>query len=65
LREMWALRPFLWLLAGSVWASSIASSILDHGDNPRFLIPLQTAVIYWVLWIAVHSVQSLRSAQKG
>lgn len=65
LREIWALRPFLWLLAGSVWASSVASSMLDHGDNPRFLIPLQTAVLFWVLWVIVHSWQALRSAPKG
>jgi len=65
LRELWALRPFLWLLAGSVWATSVASSMLDHGDNPRFLIPLQTAVIYWVLWVAVHAWQRKRFPQKG
>ena len=52
LRERWQLKPFLWLLAGSVWATSIFSSILDHGDNPRFLVPLQTAVVFWVMWMA-------------
>ncbi len=65
LRRIWALTPFMWLLAGSVWATSIASSMLDHGDNPRFLIPLQTAAIFWVLWIVMHSWQVLRSPQKG
>jgi 4-amino-4-deoxy-L-arabinose transferase-like glycosyltransferase len=55
LRELWQVFPFLWLLAGSVWATSILSSLLDHGDNPRFLIPLQTAVLFWVLWIAYHT----------
>ena len=65
LRELWALRSFLWLLAGSVWATSVASSMLDHGDNPRFLVPLQTAVIYWVLWVAVHAWQRKRFPQKG
>jgi len=53
LREIWGLQPFHWLLAGSVWATSILSSVMDHGDNPRFLVPLQTAVIFWVLWIVV------------
>lgn len=52
LRARWQLKPYLWLLAGSVWATSIFSSILDHGDNPRFLVPLQTAVVFWVMWIA-------------
>jgi hypothetical protein len=43
------------LLAGSVWASSIASSLIDHGDNPRFLVPLQTVVVFLVLWAAYQS----------
>jgi hypothetical protein len=55
LQSLWRLMPFHWLLAGSVWATSVVSSMLDHGDNPRFLIPLQVAVIFWVLWIAMQS----------
>ncbi|MEA3326242.1 MAG: hypothetical protein U9R53_02905 [Chloroflexota bacterium] len=55
LRQIWALKPFHWLLAGSVWATSIVSSMLDHGDNPRFLVPMQTAVMFWVLWLAVNT----------
>jgi hypothetical protein len=51
LRHFWAITPFLWLMAGSVWAASIFSSFIDHGDNPRFLIPMQTFAIFWVLWI--------------
>jgi len=23
----------------------------DHGDNPRFLVPMQTLVVIWVLWL--------------
>lgn len=60
LREFWSLLPFHWLLAGSVWATSILSSLMDHGDNPRFLVPLQTVVVFWVLWIAYQTWQSLR-----
>jgi 4-amino-4-deoxy-L-arabinose transferase-like glycosyltransferase len=55
LQSLWRLMPFHWLLAGSIWATSVVSSMLDHGDNPRFLIPLQVAVIFWVLWIAMQS----------
>jgi len=29
---------------GSVWVISIAQTLLDHGDNPRFLVPLQMLV---------------------
>jgi hypothetical protein len=52
LRELWSIRPFHWVLAGSVWATAVASSLMDHGDNPRFLVPLQTVVVFWVLWLA-------------
>jgi len=60
-RMMWALQPFHWLLAGSVWATSVLSSLIDHGDNPRFLVPLQSAVIFWVLWVLLTSLQAWRA----
>ena len=37
-------------LAGSIWIASILQSLLDHGDNPRFLVPLQSWVVLWVAW---------------
>jgi hypothetical protein len=55
LRNIWNISSFHWLLAGSVWATSALSSILDHGDNPRFLVPFQTVVVFWVLWVAYAS----------
>ncbi len=58
LRQFWEIQPFHWLLAGSVWATSVVSSLLDHGDNPRFLVPLQSLVVFWVLWIGFYSLQS-------
>jgi len=64
LRNIWDLRPFHWLLAGSIWATSVLSSLLDHGDNPRFLVPLQSAVVFWALWLAVTSFQAWRNARK-
>jgi len=33
-----------------VWIASILQSMLDHGDNPRFLIPMQSLVVLIVLW---------------
>ena len=65
LRKVWQLQPFHWLLAGSVWATSVVSSMLDHGDNPRFLIPLQTAVVFWVLWILFYSWQNWRAQRQS
>lgn len=55
LRQIWSLTSFYWLLAGSVWATSVLSSLLDHGDNPRFLVPLQTVVVFWFIWLAYRS----------
>lgn len=55
LRRIWKLNTFLWLLASSIWGTSILSSILDHGDNPRFLVPLQSVIVFWFLWIAYNS----------
>lgn len=55
LRQVWNLKPMLWIMTATVWATSIVQTLLDHGDNPRFLVPLQSLVIFWVLWIIYHS----------
>lgn len=57
-RSTWKVSTALWCLLGTVWLTSLIQTFLDHGDNPRFLIPLQSVVVLWVLWV---SVQSLRS----
>jgi 4-amino-4-deoxy-L-arabinose transferase-like glycosyltransferase len=57
-RQTWDIGPFHWLVAGSIWATSILSSLIDHGDNPRFLVPLQSMVVYWVLWIGLKTWQA-------
>ena len=49
-RSTLEMNPFLWLSLFSIWAASIAQTLLDHGDNPRYLIPLQTLVIVVVAW---------------
>lgn len=41
---------FSWCIAGTIWITSILQTLLDHGDNPRFLVPLQSLVVMWVLW---------------
>lgn len=51
LRRLWRLPPGLWCLAGTVWIASVLQTLVDHGDNPRFLIPLQSLVVLWVAWI--------------
>jgi hypothetical protein len=39
---------FSWLLLANIWVASILQTLLDHGDNPRFLVPMQSLVILWV-----------------
>ena len=43
-----ALYAFFWILLGNIWITSILQTLLDHGDNPRFLVPLQSLVVLWV-----------------
>jgi hypothetical protein len=39
---------YFWFLLAIIWIASILQTLLDHGDNPRFLIPLQSMVVLWV-----------------
>jgi len=68
LRERWQLTPFHWLLAVCIWGTSILTSLVEHGENQRFLIPLQTVVIFWVLWLAfpilTNSLENQRNLAK-
>jgi hypothetical protein len=45
------LRPstFSVFLASALWVCSIFQTLLDHGDNPRFLVPLQMGVVLWLV----------------
>jgi hypothetical protein len=45
-------RLFIICLVGTIWIGSVVQSLLDHGDNPRFLVPMQSLVVLWVLWFA-------------
>jgi hypothetical protein len=49
-RRALGLNPFPCLVLASIWAASIAQTLLDHGDNPRYLVPLQTLVLVLVAW---------------
>jgi hypothetical protein len=46
LRRRWAKNRPLLLASGWVWLASVAQTIPDHGDNPRFLVPLQMLVFF-------------------
>lgn len=45
-------RLFIWCWLGTIWIASIMQTLLDHGDNPRFSVPLQSLIVLWVLWVA-------------
>jgi hypothetical protein len=50
--ESWFSKPaqkaFFWFILTNIWLTSILQTLLDHGDNPRFLVPLQSLVVLWV-----------------
>ncbi len=51
-RDRFGVDRYILIAGGLVWISSIVQTLVDHGDNPRFLIPLQTLVFYVVArWI--------------
>jgi len=58
------MNAYLWFIGGLIWLSSVAQTLPDHGDNPRFLIPLQSWVVFCVLWLAWSAIQSLKRQSK-
>ncbi len=44
---------------GMVWVISVVQALLDHGDNPRFLVPLQMVVLL-VVSVGLHRIQFTR-----
>ncbi len=53
LRRFLNLPVFLWLVAGTIWINSAVQALMEQGENPRFLIPLQSLVILWLVWILI------------
>jgi hypothetical protein len=50
IRVILAMNPILWLGLTAIWATSLAQALLDHGDNPRYLVPMQSMVMLIVMW---------------
>jgi hypothetical protein len=44
-REIPGMNGLLWFSLGTIWLTSIAQTFLDHGDNPRFMVPVQSLVL--------------------
>ncbi|MFQ5943672.1 MAG: hypothetical protein ACE5JF_08980 [Anaerolineales bacterium] len=45
--------------AGLVWLSSVVQTLVDHGDNPRFLVPLQIIVFFVILRTGFNWIQRI------
>lgn len=57
----WVKIDDMFILAGGlIWWVSILQTIFEHGDNPRFLVPLQMIIIYLVL----HALTNFRQARE-
>ena len=56
-----AQQAYSWLLLVIIWSASILQTLLDHGDNPRFLIPLQSLVVLWVALYFYHLANKKRA----
>jgi hypothetical protein len=52
--------PWLWFCFTSIWLTSAAQALLDHGDNPRFLVPVQSLVVLVVLWWGLRTLSTRR-----
>jgi hypothetical protein len=59
-RQMLRMHNFLWLLTGLVWITSILQTLLDHGDNPRFMVPVQSLVVFIVIYWGIKLILFLR-----
>lgn len=59
-RRILGMDGFLWSVLGILWLTSIAQTILDHGDNPRFEVPVQSLVVLMVVYWGTQLILSLR-----
>jgi hypothetical protein len=61
-RKIMHLTPIHGYLLGVILSTSILQSFLDHGDNPRFLIPMQSLVVLWGLWFCMYFIKMYRKS---
>ena len=47
-RRRLAVDPHMLAATGTVWITSVVQTLVEHGDNPRFLAPTQMLVVYVV-----------------
>jgi 4-amino-4-deoxy-L-arabinose transferase-like glycosyltransferase len=59
-RRILGMNNFFWFLLGTIWLTSISQTLLDHGDNPRFLVPVQSLVVLVVFYWGTKLILFLR-----
>jgi len=64
-RRILRMDVFLWFLWGMLWLTSIAQTLLDHGDNPRFLVSEQSLVVLIVFCWGTQLFLSLRNKDEN
>ncbi len=52
------------MVGGGVLFVSLVQTLVDHGDNPRFLVPMQMAVIYVVIRQLAHWFAGRQEARR-
>ena len=55
----------IWLSLVMVGLISIVQTLLDHGDNPRFLVPMQMVVIFVVIVVTPKVSEHLNVLRKS
>jgi 4-amino-4-deoxy-L-arabinose transferase-like glycosyltransferase len=55
----------LWLMVSIIWLTSIVQTLVDHGDNPRFLVPIQSLVVLIVLIWGMQIIKTLREKNEN
>jgi hypothetical protein len=59
-RQIFRMDLFHWFLFVMLWVTSVVQTLLDHGDNPRFLVPVQSLVVLLVAAWGTQLILSLR-----
>jgi hypothetical protein len=65
-RKRISLDALMAMAASMIWISSIVQTLADHGDNPRFLVPLQAPLFMLVAlaaWRLIRQLTPERSEQ--
>ncbi len=65
IRAAFKMNLFLWFAASAIWLTSIIQTLAEHGDNPRYLVPMQSLVVFIVACWAVNLVESRRLKVEG